>query len=301
MARRFNASSGHKLGQLVGDWFERYFVLPLLEKVSDELGLYLDHRFKKRPARGDKILWRDEDGNIVDYDFVLELKGADEKIGIPVGFMECFWRRGSRHSKDKARDDSGKLLPMRKTYPSARFLGIIASGTFTAPARELILSRKIDLFYLPKERIVEAFAHHGLIIDYPDTASEKEKRAIAKQFGKQFSESRKVAVSQTLYQQVGHVAIDSYLHRVRATLSSLPQEIRLILRDEYAPMIFDSVGKVSDFLEGPSFDKADPKENYLYQITYSDGTDFEGYAASLEQLKRMHEDIAELTDHMNRL
>ena len=25
-----NASSGHKLGQLIGDWYEEYFVLPLL-------------------------------------------------------------------------------------------------------------------------------------------------------------------------------------------------------------------------------------------------------------------------------
>ena len=34
-----HASAGHKLGQLVGDWFEQYFVLPLLEPIAKRLGL----------------------------------------------------------------------------------------------------------------------------------------------------------------------------------------------------------------------------------------------------------------------
>ena len=34
-----NASSGHKLGQLVGDWFQDYFVLPMLKGIADKLGL----------------------------------------------------------------------------------------------------------------------------------------------------------------------------------------------------------------------------------------------------------------------
>ncbi len=50
MAKR--ASSGHKLGQFVGDWFEQYFSLPLLRQVADELELYLDNRFVSRPLRG---------------------------------------------------------------------------------------------------------------------------------------------------------------------------------------------------------------------------------------------------------
>ena len=118
MADKEHASAGHKLGQLVGDWFEQYFVLPLLQKVAAALKVYLDHRFRSRTARGDSLTWKDADGNEVDYDFVMELDGTEEALGIPVAFFECFWRRGSRHSKDKARDDSGKLLPMREVYPT---------------------------------------------------------------------------------------------------------------------------------------------------------------------------------------
>lgn len=54
-----NASSGHKLGQLIGDWFEEYFVLTLIEKVANKLKLFADSRFINRPARGNKIKWKD--------------------------------------------------------------------------------------------------------------------------------------------------------------------------------------------------------------------------------------------------
>ncbi len=46
------ASSGHKLGQLIGDWFEEYFVLPLLNNVANKLQVFIDSRFIKRVVRG---------------------------------------------------------------------------------------------------------------------------------------------------------------------------------------------------------------------------------------------------------
>src|SRR5437660_10858185 len=105
----------------------------------------------------------------------MELDGYDKKIGIPVAFLECFWRRGKRDSTDKARDDSGKLMPMRDTYPTARFLGIVAGGDFTGPASALVQSRQIDLFCVPKAKIISAFQTHGVAIDYPDRTPEEKK------------------------------------------------------------------------------------------------------------------------------
>ena len=71
----------------------------------------------------------------------------------------CPWRSSSVFGdaaldipRTKARDDSGKLAPMSQVHPTARFLGIIAAGDFTQPARQLVLSRGIDLFYVPKEK-----------------------------------------------------------------------------------------------------------------------------------------------------
>ncbi len=295
------ASSGHKLGQLIGDWYEEYFVLPILKRVGKNLDLFVDSRFVDRNTREGKILWSDLDGNYVDFDYVLELGGSEDKIGIPVAFIECFWRRGSRHSKDKARDDSGKLMPMRETYPSARFLGIISAGDFTKPARELVRSRDIDLLYVPKEKIVNAFNSCGLIMDYPDKYPEDEKARIVETFQEHFTISKKKAVRKSLVKLLGYATIESYVDRVRSSLSALPQEIRFILRHDSIPIAFDSVSDAREFLKSPNFNMSLPIESYVYEITYSDGTEFEKSVDDLEGLRKLHEQIAILTDHMNKL
>lgn len=293
-----NVSAGHKLGQLVGDWFEQYFVLPLLEKVASNLHLYLDHRFRKRPARGNKILWTDEDGNRVDYDFVLELDGRDEALGIPVAFLETFWRRGSRHSKDKARDDSGKLLPMRGVHPTARFLGIVAGGDFTQPARQLVLRNEIDLFYVPKAKIVAAFGNVGLQMDYPDRSAEEYKQELAASFSEGLTKEACGRAAKHLRQLVGESALDAYVDRVRAALGALPQELRFIAQKNSAPQVFETISEASAFLTRPIFNFADAEQSFLYQITYSDGTEFERGVATMDELRELHREIERLATHI---
>jgi hypothetical protein len=293
-----NASAGHKLGQLIGDWFEECFVLPLLTSVAEKLNLYLDCRFQKRSARGEKILWADEDGNSVDYDFVMELEGSDDAIGVPVAFFECFWRRGSRHSKDKARDDSGKLAPMSQVHPTARFLGIIAAGDFTQPARQLVLSRGIDLFYVPKEKVIAAFSAAKMQMDYPDRASEDEKQRLAAAFDKGLTSKMKCKTADTLRTLLGKPAINTYLDRVRAALGATPQEIRFLARHDSAPRVFETIPEATLFLKKPDFDFANPTERYLYQITYSNGAEFERQVDSLDDLRRLHEQTDKLAAHM---
>jgi len=286
-----NASSEHKLRQLIGDWYEEYFVLPLLQRVGRSLDLFVDSRFVNRKARKRKRIWEDSDGNSVDYDYVLELGGSDNQLGIPVAFVEYFWRRGARHSKDKARDDSGKLMPMRETFPTAGFLGIVSAGDFTKPARELVRSREIDLFYVPKEKIVNTFDACGLIMDYPDKLPENKKAAIVEKFDKHFSVSKRKAVQRALIESVGPATIKSYVDRVRATLSALLQEIRFILRRDSMPITFESVAAATDFLKSPNFNMTSPIESYLYQVTYSDGSEFEKSA----------DDLGELRNYMSKL
>lgn len=302
MADREHASAGHKLGQLVGDWFEELFVLPLLRKVADKLKLYLDNRFRTRKAReGDKIIWKDVEGNEVDYDFVMELDGTDEKLGIPVAFFECFWRRGKRHSKDKARDDTGKLLPMRDVYPTARFLGIIAGGDFTAPARVLVQNRQIDLFYIPKAKIVSAFEKHSLRIEYPDKLAEAEKAKLADAFVRGLNKKKKQSAAATLQELVGEVSLESYVDRVRGALGALPQEIRIIAQRRSKSEVFETIAEATAFLQNPKFDFADLVENFIYEITYTDGTEFDRMLDTLEQVKTLHQEIERLAVHIGSL
>jgi hypothetical protein len=302
MAEKELSSAGHKLGQLVGDWYEEYFVLPLLQKVADHLKLYLDHRFRKRKARtSDNIIWQDEDNNEVDYDFVMELDGTGSKRGIPVAFFECFWRRGARHSKDKARDDSGKLMPMRDVHPTARFLGIVAGGDFTAPARTLVQSRKIDLFYVPKAKIVSAFAKHKLQIDYPDKLAEVKKAQLANAFERSLTAKNKQKAAATLRDLVGETSINTYVDRVRAALGALPQELRFISQRQSAPVVFESIPEATEFLKDPKFNFTSSAESFIYEITYSDGTEFERPVETLDELRILHQQIERLAQHISAL
>lgn len=294
-------SAGHRLGQSVGGWWEEFFVLPLLTDAAQRLDLYLDSRFQKRTCRGEKPIWADADGNGVDYDFVLELDGSDAERGIPVGFIEVFWRRGSRHSKDKARDDTGKLRPMRETYPTARFLGIVAGGDFTQPAREYVKNQAVDLFCVQKHKIIEAFRTNDLVMDYHDKSAEGAKREIADRFEASFDLDAKQKVGETLLSLIGRSSLEAYSLGVVSAIAALPQELRFIYSTHSQPAVFETIPEATAFLDDPKFSTEGSTNSYQYEITYSDGTDFGREVATLDDLKQLHEQVSRMAEHMERL
>nr|WP_013496761.1 hypothetical protein [Paracoccus aminophilus]ADF47150.1 hypothetical protein [Paracoccus aminophilus JCM 7686] len=293
------ASSGHLLGQLIGDWWERYVVLPMLQSVATELNMFADNRYIKRTCRSEKIHWTDYDGNTVDYDFVLEINGTPTKKGTPVAFMESFWRRGARHSKDKARDDTNKLLPMRETYPSARFLAIAASGEFTEPARDYVKSRGVSLFFVPKSKIVEAFSLSGFNIDYDDRATEETKNEIAKIFQNKLDPKTASEVALKLREAVGDGAFTGFIHTIVSSLSAQPVEIEIRQATLSEPAIFRSIEEAAEFLVTPSFTPTEVEAGYTYKVTYSDGSDFFREIPTLKALKQLNSQLLELLSHMS--
>lgn len=292
------ASAGHQLGQLVGDWLEDHFTSPLLQRAATVLRLYLDHRRQGRACRGDKVLWRDEDGNSVAYDFVMELDGTNERLGVPVAFSETFWRRGSRHSKDKARDDSGKLMPMKDTYPTAQFAGIVAGGDFTKPAVQLVKSRGIDLLLIPKGKVVAAFAKHAVQIDYPDKLPEPQKAQLVAAFRAKVNDAVKAQVADELRAMIGEASLDSYVDRIKGALGALPQEIRIAARRTAVPASFESIEDASAFLQDPHFDFGTATDDYLYEITFADGREFERSVPTLADLRFLHAQTERLGEHV---
>tara|TARA_R100001143_G_scaffold561_2_gene1306 strand:- start:287 stop:1228 length:942 start_codon:yes stop_codon:yes gene_type:complete len=292
MTGKKRSSSGHKLGQLVGDWFEEKISYHLLESVAKELNLYLDNRYKSRACRKGKILWSDLDGNRVDYDFVLELGGNDSERGIPLAFFETFWRRGARHSKDKARDDSGKLGPMRDTYPTARVLGIIAAGDFTHPAQELVRSRGIDLFYIPKRKICDAWETSGVPVDYPDNADETTKAAIANNAESLLNISLKETIKNKLLDSIGTPVFDSYVQRVIAGIAALPIEFRITSFLIGEPAIFTSPEEALVFLKTEhKIEVMGTTRLFNYQVVFSDGTFFERSELPSNTAIELHESV----------
>lgn len=294
------ASAGHKLGQIVGDWWEEHVVLPLMVEVAEKLDLFLDNRFVERTCRGGKLLWPDGEGNHVDYDYVLELGGTKDVKGVPVAFIESFWRRGARHSKDKARDDTNKLLPMRATYPTARMLAIAACGEFTEPAREYVRSREVELFYISKSNIVNAFERLELKIDYPDDLPEDQKLALVKRLESALTADVKEKAFESLKFVVGQQAFKSFQAKVASSLAAMPQEIKLYVVTRRGPLVFESTEEVRDFLDsGRDWSgMGGEKDEFIYDVLYTDGAEFTVTTSGLDSLHELHAQVESLEAHM---
>lgn len=294
------ASAGHKLGQIVGDWWEEHVVLTLLNEVGSDLDLFIDNRFVERTCRDKKIVWPDYDDNNVDYDYAIELGGTKETKGMPVGFVECFWRRGARHSKDKARDDTNKLLPMRETYPTARMLAIAACGEFTEPARDYVRSRGVELFFVAKSNIIQAFKAEGFTIDYADNLPEQDKLNLVNALEANLTKDAKKRVYKRLLEKGGQQTFNSFKSKISGALSSMPQEIKIRVVNKSSPMIFYSTDSVEDFLGNNDLnnDVEFIDREFEYTVVYSDGTEFNIAVNSVTALLQTHKKIMRLEKHM---
>lgn len=115
-------SPAHKLGQLIGNLLEE-LIEPFLSDFATRRNLYLDYQKNSRAARkGKKVTWEDPYGNVHDLDYVLERDGTGDATGTPVAFIEVAWRRYTKHSRNKAQEIQGAILPLAEKYHALRFL-----------------------------------------------------------------------------------------------------------------------------------------------------------------------------------
>lgn len=168
-------SPSHKFGQIIGNLLESV-AKPFLKEFCEARGLYLDYQDKKRKARkGKKVSWSDRYGNFHDLDFVIEKDGTDLEIGRPVAFIECAWRRYTKHSRNKAQEIQGAILPLAETHNWMNpFLGVILAGDFTEGSILQLKSRGFSVLYFQYETIVEAFSEEGINIRFEEATPDEE-------------------------------------------------------------------------------------------------------------------------------
>lgn len=162
-------SPAHRFGQLIGELLEAV-VLPQLDEYCRREGLYLDSQARKRPARrGKKVTWEDQYGNVHDLDFVIERDGSDGEIGRPIAFIESAWRRYTRHSRNKAQEIQGAILPLAERYYwNNPFLGAVLAGVFTEGSLNQMRSVGFHVLYFPYESLIAAFQSEGFDIAFDD-------------------------------------------------------------------------------------------------------------------------------------
>lgn len=169
-------SDSHRLGQLIGIMLEKA-VKPQLQSIL-ETHHFLDSVSTSRAARGKKkkVSWKDSQGNKHDLDFVIEQNGTNLEIGNPKAFIECAWRRYTKHSKNKAQEIQGAVIPLAETYANQKpFLGAILAGDFTAPSLQQLKSHGFQVLYITYQEIVQAYSSAvALDISYDEDTSHED-------------------------------------------------------------------------------------------------------------------------------
>jgi hypothetical protein len=217
-------SAAHKFGQVIGSLLESV-VQPPLEEFCRKQGLYLDHQNKTRPARrGRKVSWEDQYGNFHDLDFVIERDGDDREIGQPLAFVEVAWRRYTKHSRNKAQEIQGAILPLAERYKwNNPFLGAVLAGEFTTGSLEQLRSLGFQVLYFPYETLIAAFASEGIDIRFDESTPDEAFRKCAEQISGASSEVMqqiKEHLIQTNSLQIAHflaalnTRLGRFIHRV---------------------------------------------------------------------------------------
>lgn len=156
-------SPSHRFGQIIGDLLEE-IMTPQFQSFCDVRGLYLDKKGLRGSARsGKKVAWIDKYGNSHDLDFVIEKGGSESVRGRPLAFIEAAWRRYTKHSRNKAQEIQGAILPIAEKYDWDKpFLGVILAGVFTSGSLTQMRTSGFEVALFPYESIVAAFASVGI-------------------------------------------------------------------------------------------------------------------------------------------
>ena len=165
-------SDSHRLGQLIGIMLEKA-MKPQLQSILGP-SHFLDSVSTSRAVRGTKkkVTWLDSQGNKHDLDFVIEQNGTNLVLGNPKAFIECAWRRYTKHSKNKAQEIQGAVIPLAEAYANHKpFLGAILAGDFTAPSLQQLSSHGFHVLYITYQEIVQAYLSIGLDISYNESTS----------------------------------------------------------------------------------------------------------------------------------
>lgn len=169
-------SLAHKFGQIIGDLLE-LTIQPSLEKFAKANKLYLDRKGARATRKGKKLSWFDLNENKHDLDFVLERGGSDKVLGSPVAFIEIAWRRYTKHSRNKAQEIQGAILPLAEKYRSnSPFKGVVLAGEFTGGALTQLKSLGFAVLYFPYNTVIKAFAKFGIDASFGENTTEAEFR-----------------------------------------------------------------------------------------------------------------------------
>ena len=245
-------SPAHKFGQLIGDLLEE-IMQPLLQDFCDSRELYLDKKGRRSARKGNKLTWSDKYGNSHDLDFVIERNGTDLVMGRPVAFIEAAWRRYTKHSKNKAQEIQGAILPIAEKYDWDKpFMGVILAGFFTETALKQMESSGFIIALFSYDTIVASFKAIGIDVRFDEgTPDDKFLEVITKI--ESLPQKTREKIIQTLV-NMNRQPIADFFARLKIYLDRQIEE--LILIPLYGCTYkFNKIGDMVKFINGYNYDK----------------------------------------------
>jgi hypothetical protein len=262
-------AKGHKFGQTLGDYCE-HAIEPILQEFANKHGLYLDRQGNRPARRGKRVRWIDSYGNCHDLDYVLERGGTPNKLGTPVAFIESAWRRYTKHSRNKAQEIQGAVLPLRDRHRySAPFMGCFLAGDYTSGARDQLASLGFHLIYFDYPTIIEAFKLVGIDARYDESTPDEEFAEKQLKWDK---------LSQSARDKVWKKLLDLNAANIRHFMEALERAVNRqisivrVIPLHGTPVDCPNVNDAIQFVAGYSEDEAcEPLLKYEVQIRYNNG------------------------------
>lgn len=262
-------SPPHKFGQIIGMMLEEA-IAPLLEDFSKEHGLFFDKKGPRKPLRnGKKLGWQDKYGNNHDLDFVLEKGGTIRRQGKPIAFIETAWRRYTRHSRAKAQEIQGAILPIKETfYDSAPFIGVVTAGDWTEGALNQLRSLGFNVIHYPLDLIKDAFRPAGIEVYFDEDTPDSE---IAHRIGcwEALSANSRAQVSETL--RINNAdKIEEFMSALDRVATRQIELIRVLPLHGTAHEL-ESISDAIEFIQNYQNDHIHPLVKYEIEIRYTNG------------------------------
>ena len=181
-----------------------------------------------RPARSGKLVkWLDGYGNAHNLDFVLERGGSYNQIGTPVAFIESAWRRYTKHSKNKAQEIQGAVVPVRDAnFESAPFMGCFLVGDYTSTALDQLRSIGFHLLYFPYATIIDAFRIVGIDAHYDEQTADDNFAGKQRQWDALESADRQKVWDRLL--ELNRSAVDEFMDKLQKSVERQITSVRIV-------------------------------------------------------------------------
>lgn len=269
------SSPSHRFGQIIGELLEEIMVPPL-QSFCEARGLFLDKKGARGRARdGKKVTWTDKYGNQHDLDFVIEKDGNEDVRGRPLAFIEAAWRRYTKHSRNKAQEIQGAILPIAEQHAWDKpFLGVILAGVFTTGSLTQMKTSGFEAALFPYESIVAAFAAIGIDAKFDEKTPDEVFQNTIDQIDVLSSQSR-AELKQHLMSS-NQILIDQFFAKLQAKLDRQVEQIVLIplhgQQSEFAT-IRDAIAFVTSYQENRLRDGSFKKYEIIVRYTNGDKID----------------------------